>query len=1273
MSFYTDRKKTQKEDVKNTSFYQRRKKVDRPSLPELQKARSIKAQEFDPTPETVPSPAETLRTIATTDRRKAAAVSPVAKSVLELQERGQDARKRQLESQDQLVDVKLGEPLSQLEQQKVNLFKQREQEFKEKQVSDRIKELADPTSELRKAEEIERLRESQAFISAEGQGRTAAGLLPTLKARDVSQAIQQLPDKGLITRKGAETLLGGAMRVPGITSKQAEEQLRETQDVAFTVPEEVPIIGGKEIGTMDLGSTIFDVGLTVAQYGAINNALSGLSKTSKLGSLMNKSRLAKFGATQATDLLTDTIIQAPREFMNAVDQDDSLDQLKKDFLKNRGVDILLNLAIGGASEAIQSLKNLKASKQIEIVDLVEDSFKALPDSAAKQTLGQELGVFDDVIESGTYKIGDDIYEVTDTLNASKTGRLARNQLGDETFIPLETLKEDAQLIKLKADEIPGGAIRQVDETPIPDVARPEKPQSFYQRRSQRPDVEAAKVDRPFVEDEGISMTVEAPGGEAVRRTQDGQLERGFSRNVRTDVAMEPAVNASFDDNPLFYEQLANKTTLEKAQARFDRGYEEAIKDFDRTKSEFKADNVVLSRLIANEAAVRGDLDTMRRVIADTADTLTQAGQYSQAAKILRESNDPATILEYLQKEIDKLNTQGRKRYGPRRKKLIRKGETGWQDIKLTDDEVGMIAKMGPETSDADKQILFEDLFRSISEKIPSTKREKLDAWRRIAMLTNPKTHVRNIVGNTIQATVKRVADTEAAALEKFIPKDQRTKSVFVSRANKDIASDYWAQNAKDLSEGSRWEIFGVKSPFAEKKIFDTNQTRKLFNKSRKKIDQALEAVNEFSKATLEAEDIFFLKNHFIRDLGGFMQARGLKEPTQEAVEYALRRAQEATFRQQNALADIIAKGKQSRYGILVEAAVPFSKTPANIAQTGIDYSPIGVVKALGQLATNQPPAQFIETLTKGLTGTGLAATGFYMAMNGTARGKYRSDPDEEALLTRMGILPNSIQFKNGSYTIDWAQPAAIPYFMGVAFAEELKQKDDASTTEKILRGGVKGISTIFDQTMLRGITDLFGSYDAEGIVENIAGLPLDYVAQLLPTLGGQITRSLDPVRRERDYSGVLAPFESQVRSKTPGVSLTEPAKRGIFGEELRYGEGLGNVFQQFISPGFVGTAQGDELTEELYRLYQQVGSGFLPRAKVKRLIYKNNNYPLNAEERSEFQRIMGEYTERELRRLIRSSDYRNMSDDEKAKVIKSINDDGYDLAKDAFLTERGLK
>ena len=1331
---------------------------------------------------------------------------------------------------------------------------------------------------------FEQVKSVQAERDREMMAKDPVRLISEGSAERIGTSLSKLPNWARIP---AETLQSGLAALPFVASDEARAKLREPQLTAFKTPEvnlgklKIPSM---DVKTGDIGSVATQLGVTGAQYKLVGNALDKLGKGSKVLALLNSNPASKFATTQAADLLVDTIVQSPKEVLEAIEEDKSFGEFGSDFLNARKWDIVINGIMGGVidgpkmfrqiQDSIQTGKNAKV-----LANVLEEgkvAVKNMPDGAVKQAIEKELSAKDFMKDISSFEatvkpiknvdIDGSVYKIVEEQGNNYK---AIDAFGDETFIPKviadegtvldvaeytarqqadKILMESSQSMKgesykegyLKSDLIDGGtqlgetgdfvpALGKVQSKNVQDLLnrnfassepalrnRLERIAKGNATEADKPlkeylEVQAAKIDdfvpttkvdvppqAAKIEDGSIKETFRLDDGP---RTQDGLKERGFSRNIRTDeaiakeanasfdkdpefykelanqttlqkaqtrfaqgyeealkdfeltkgdftpdnvvlaklIANEAAVrgdlttmrrvlsdtaetltsagqysqaarilresndpatimqylnkeikklntqgrkrygtlknkligkgqkgwkdivltdeaiakeaNASFDKDPEFYKELTNQTTLQKAQTRFAQGYEEALKDFELTKGDFTPDNVVLAKLIANEAAVRGDLTTMRRVLSDTAETLTSAGQYSQAARILRESNDPATIMQYLNKEIKKLNTQGRKRYGTLKNKLIGKGQKGWNDIVLTDEEIKLVTDMTKRATDAEKQQVFEQIYESIAKRIPTTKREKFDAWRRISMLTNPKTHVRNILGNTLMTGVKKVSDTIATGLEKaLVPKLERTKSVISSKANKQIANDYFNANKKELLDGSRWEIFGVKSPFADKKVFD---------------NKALEAINNFSKATLDVEDKVFMKHHFTKDLAGFMQARGLTEPTDEAVKYALRRAQEATFRQQNALADMIAKGKKSRYGLLVEAAVPFSKTPANIAQMGLDYSPIGVVKSIGELLTNAPPATVVETLSKGLTGTSLAALGYYLSKNGMARGDYKADPEEEALFGRMGILPNSIIFKNGSYGIDWAQPAAIPLFMGIAFEEAMSDKDDDGTiVDATWDALIKGGDTIINQTMLSGIKDVFGGYGST--TEKIAELPLNYLTQAFPTMAGQIARSVDPVKRERDYSGILPKLKTQTTAKTPVLSKTLAPKRGIFGEELKYGDGASNILQQFLSPGYFSKGSGDALTNELFRLYNEVGSNFLPRAKVTKI----NGIKLTPQEKSDFQKTMGEYTQARLERLINSSAYKNETDEEKAKAIKKVNDDGRELAKEEFLKGR---
>jgi hypothetical protein len=320
------------------------------------------------------------------------------------------------------------------------------------------------------------------------------------------------------------------------------------------------------------------------------------------------------------------------------------------------------------------------------------------------------------------------------------------------------------------------------------------------------------------------------------------------------------------------------------------------------------------------------------------------------------------------------------------------------------------------------------------------------------------------------------------------------------------------------------------------------------------------------------------------------------------------------------------------------------------------------------LINKEAPAKVIETFSKGLTGSGLTMMGYYMAKNGLARGQYEDNSKVEALKQASGELPNSIITPQGSYTIDWAQPASIPFFMGVGMAESLKKNGGDDYVQAGLDALKAGGDSLINQSMLKNIKDLFGGYGST--TEKVMQLPVNYVQQAFPTSVGQVARISDPFKRQADYSTNTSRTLTGLQSKTPGLSKDLPLKRDILGQPQKYGEGVLNVIQQLISPGYIAKKSDDPIIQEINRLYDSEGSEFLPRATVYKFTKDKVDYNLNNNQISEFQRVMGEYTKDNLSSLFQSANYLTLSDADKAKAIKKINDDGYELAKQKIINSK---
>lgn len=292
-------------------------------------------------------------------------------------ERGKQ-RKSDIERRGELVDVTLGEgqPLT-----------PQTRDFERQQL---ISSTFEPKQQ-------ERMLGTGSFIS-EKPTKVLGFELP--KASEISSALQQLPDKGLITRKGAETAFGLAASIPGVSDSEGLQALKEGQSKAFKVP-----FTDIEVGTVDLGKGIGDLAGMLASYGVANNAskATGLGKalTGQIGKVIKNPRAAEFASTQVIDFMIDKLVQEPGEIKRATEQGLSVDEYLEG-LKNRSiVDVAFNLAIGGVVEGVDILKTLKNSPDKEIVDLVDETFKSLPESTAKQNITNQTGIGGELV--GTTK------------------------------------------------------------------------------------------------------------------------------------------------------------------------------------------------------------------------------------------------------------------------------------------------------------------------------------------------------------------------------------------------------------------------------------------------------------------------------------------------------------------------------------------------------------------------------------------------------------------------------------------------------------------------------------------------------------------------------------------------------------------------------------------------------------------------------------------------------------------------------------------------------
>lgn len=757
----------------------------------------------------------------------------------------------------------------------------------------------------------------------------------------------------------------------------------------------------------------------------------------------------------------------------------------------------------------------------------------------------------------------------------------------------------------------------------------------------------------------------------------GKKERGFSANTRTDVNNPDSLRDSYSENPLTYEQLGNPTTLAKAQAIFDQGYESARTQVSALAGSMKPEAVPLAKMLSRQATEAGNIQGAREILSDVAEKLTQAGQFSQAARLLREA-DPETFLMTIGKQLKKLNQEGAEQYGKK-----------WTNFDLTPEELDMVSKI-ERGNQASYESAFEQIQKRIANEMPASAMEKVNAWRHMSMLLNPKTHIRNVTGNAIMMGMRKVAQRVSGIAQKALKAEDRTQAVFINREYKQAANDYFEANKKDLLSGPNKYNENLTLNMPDKRVFRNN---------------ALEATRKFNYKLLELGDTPFFKNAYVDRLASYAKAKGIKDFSkldQAAFDTALKEAEQATYKDASDIANTLNRWKHPKKdanilkkggAVIAEAALPFTKTPINIIKRGLQYSPVGIIDGIQMWKSAGAAAKGIDEMAKGLTGTAIMGLGALLASKGILTGKAEQDIDLKMYNANTGNSPFSIL---GKYSYDWAQPFAVPLTIGVEIYNAVKDNpDEAKKLDALIQNGStekwKDIAikfsdgiinslnasgdTVFNMSIMKGIRQLLGS-GTKGFMEGVAQLPQNYAMQYIPTVLSQAAGQIDPTVRQTYYKN--SPVDSAkatALSKIPFASKSLQPKQTAWGQDVKRPENpITRLFSQFLSPGIISVPQDIDpaVDTELRRLNKAGETIQFPRIATERFTWKGQQFNLTPEEYTRFQKTLGQNTLAAYAEEIQKPEYQALNDQDKAKELSAIISDAQDLARFQLIQSKGL-
>lgn len=479
-----------------------------------------------------------------------------------------------------------------------------------------------------------------------------------------------------------------------------------------------------------------------------------------------------------------------------------------------------------------------------------------------------------------------------------------------------------------------------------------------------------------------------------------------------------------------------------------------------------------------------------------------------------------------------------------------------------------------------------------------------------SMLSSPKTHLINIVGNTvgsgIVAPIEKTLRGGVDALASAMTLGRRPRKYFAGEGVEHMKGYLGnvraaTQRFADTMSGKRMAQYLNESG---KGISFDVQNIPLIPKGgglRQKTLRAAEQTLSFPMRLLEAQDQFFsaLTEGGAKRALQFREGKGAKvggidtKAIEEAAYRLFRqptdvKAQGTLLKAIDGVTNLIHTARNSSnetVRTVAQFSLPFVRTPTNILKQGVEYSPLGFSTMLG--AENK-----VEQFTKAIMGTAAFAGIGQLVGTGRLTWSEPTKQDEKNAFRAAGLQPYSVKIGDKWYSYAKLHPA-VSFTVALSAALDDAKKNKGLTDSEadvVLSALAKWKNFFIDQSYVKSIGDLVSG--VKGDENAFAGYFSNYAQQFVPfrALSSWVTRMVDPVQRRADPSGsVLEKQMEYLMMQIPGLSKKVPARTDQFGQEIP----IQNPFLNAFSPVGVSTENKD-----VAPLYQDIQEAKVERANA---------------------------------------------------------------------------
>ena len=574
-----------------------------------------------------------------------------------------------------------------------------------------------------------------------------------------------------------------------------------------------------------------------------------------------------------------------------------------------------------------------------------------------------------------------------------------------------------------------------------------------------------------------------------------------------------------------------------------------------------------------------------------------------------------------------------------------------------------IKKGDDETDEYMKKVYYQKAAQIVADKSGSTTMEKLRTLRRVLMLLNPKTTVKNTAANLPMFGLETLKDVPGTLIDMLVSAKtgKRTTTAFSKDRYVESAKGFKkgaAEAAKDLKYGTQTSFLPGRYEGTRSHAFNGDTW----------LGNIMNRLDDATSGLMQLGDRMWAQAAFdgrLAELASLGYDTSNPDVIRDAELYALDRV----FQNNSALAKRASQARNA-LGVFGEMVLPFTQTPANIMDKLLDYSPVGLGRALAQLGREGKSSEFnqklfVDRISRSLTGGGIMALGAALMRAGLLS-LGASDQEEAEAMRLAGVQEYAIKLGDSYVSIDWAEPAGSLMLIGAEIARQFgddRIESEMDVFDSAVDATVTGLNVFFNNSFLSGVADLISGNQSvgEAIVDTVLGSASQYTSSGLSAIG----RILDPYERYTYSPDLLASEARYLLSRFPGVRSTLDVKIGADGKPVKSTSGdtiLARLVENMLVPYRSKKETNDATSKELYRLFAAGYDNALLPIAPKRL----QGAELTADQRRDLQTAIGTDTYAAAEKVISSSAYKRATDAEREAMLDDAISNAESKAKKAW-------